>query len=261
MEMMKHIKRKTVMQVSIEEKAVKEIAPQNAPEDILKNMKYKQVKGKHALLLMENGDLLRHFFYNDNGKACTIPLANPVLIYFNLAQVHLRNIYSTRKTLLQLFNDKKNVTEDSLKLFYEYFGLTSSFVVMLMTAIEAFVNQKIDDDYKYHKPDQNKCVRVYDFDQIQRWIPLSEKIDEILNKISGKSFAKKYPLKQVHLNNLKELRDLVVHTKAGKNYESYTELYNKTLNFKFNEAIEVIKDFINFYEPNLIEPCPCGIDN
>jgi hypothetical protein len=233
--------------------------PQKASKDLLNNLEFNFVKGKQAFLVMENGDILGSFFYNDNGKACAIPLANPVLIYFNLAQSHLRDIVDARKSLLGLFRDKKtDVNEDSLRLFYQYFGLTSTFVVMLMTAVEAFVNQKIDQDFKYEKPDQNKCMRVFDYEQIQRWIPLNEKIESILNKIFSKNFAKAYPLKQQHFNNLKELRDLIVHTKAEKHFESYIEVYRKTLKFNFNETIEAMKDFINYYEMNLIEPCPCS---
>jgi hypothetical protein len=259
--MMKHIKRKTLKELSIPKEKLHELVPGMVSDDLLKKIKYKDVKDKQAILLMESGELLRSFFFNDNGKACTIPLANPVLIYFNLAQSHLRNIQSMKDSLLGIFSEEKNINEDSLQLFYGYFGLTSSFVVMLMTAIEAFVNQNIDMHYKYHKPEQNKYIRVYDYFQIQRWIPLTEKISEILNKETNKNFSKAYPNKQVHIDNLKELRNLIVHTKAENNYESYIELYRKSLNFKFNEAIESIRDFINYYENNLIEPCPCGLDS
>jgi hypothetical protein len=249
------------MEIKIPEEVLGIIPSRNFSEDFLKNIKYSDVKGKQAILLMESGEALQSFFYDDNGKACTIPLANPVLIYFNLAQTHLRGIHSTKESLLGIFSKEKNIDEDSLKLFYGYFGQTSSFVMMLMTAIEAFVNQKIDSEFKYYKSEQDRFTRVYDYSQIQRWIPLNEKIEEILNKTTQKNFAKKYPNKQIHLTNLKELRDLIVHTKAEKNHENYIELYKKTLNFKFNETIEVVKDFINYYEENLIEPCPCGIDS
>ncbi len=259
--MMKHIKRKTLKEIKIPEEVLHKISPENISQDFLKKIKYKDVKGKQAILLMESGEALHSFFYNNKGKACTIPLANPVLIYFNLAQTHLRGIHSTKESLFGVFSEDKNVDEDSLQLFYGYFGQTSSFVVILMTAIEAFVNQKIDIDFKYHKQEQNKFTRVYDYSQIQRWIPLNEKIEEILNNTTNKNFAKNHPNKQIHLYNLKELRDLIVHTKAEKDYESYIELYKKTLNFKFNESIEAVKDFINYYEENLIEPCPCGRDS
>jgi len=258
--MMKHIKRKTVMHMSLSEENINNSSPKKTSVNLLDTIKYREVKDKHAILFMDNGERLYSFFYNNNGDARIIPLANPILIYFNLAQVYLKDIYASRKLLLGTFNSPMKVKEDSLTLFYQYFGLTSSFAVMLMTAIEAFVNQSIQENYKYQKSEKDKCLKIYDFDQIQRWIPLNEKIEEILNKTSGKNFKTKQPLAQKHIDNLNELRNLIVHTKAGDNFKRYADLFKRTLNFEFNDSIEAVKDFINYYEPNLIEPCLCGRD-
>jgi hypothetical protein len=159
-----------------------------------------------------------------------------------------------------MFRGNDKLTENSLKFFYDFFGISSSFVVLLMTALEAFVNQKIPADYKYQKIEANKFTKVYDNEQIQRWISLDEKIQEILNKITNQSFTKHFPNKQIFIDNLKDLRDSIIHTKSGLAFENYTELFKKTLNFKYNDAIEAVRDFINYYEPNLIEQCSCGGD-
>ena len=132
---------------------------------------------------------------------------------------------------------------------------------MLMTSIESFVNQKLDPNLTYSKCEGNKFHRVYNYHLIQRWVPLSEKISEILDIQQKKSFKQKFPLKQQYLENLKILRDLIVHTKAGEKPDAYDELYRKALEFNFLDTIQVVKDFINFYEENLVEPCSCGIDN
>ena len=125
----------------------------------------------------------------------------------------------------------------------------------------SFVNQKLDPTLNCSKSEGNKFQRVYDYYQIQRWIPLSEKITEILDVQQKRSFKQKFPLKQQHLDNLKNLRDLIVYTKAGEKPDAYDELYGKSLGFNFLDTIHAVKDFINFYEENLVEPCPCGIDN
>ena len=162
---------------------------------------------------------------------------------------------------MALFRDSGKVTEDSLQLFYGFFGLSSNFVTQLMTALEAFVNQKIPLDHKYQKDEGNKFTKTYNKDQIQRWVSLDDKISDILNVVDNKSFAKHYPNRQIHIDNLKDLRDNIVHTKSGIAFENYTELFKKALNFKYNEAIEAVRDFINYYDLNLIEPCPCGVDS
>lgn len=259
--LIKHIKRKTVALVKLDQDTMRKLSTEAAPIDVLQNIRYDKVKRHNAIQIMEDGEVVFSFFYNDHGNACTIPLANPVLIYFNTAQMHLRNIYSRRTALLGLFRGKTDINEDAMKLFYEFFGLTSSFITMLMTSLEAFVNQHIDKDYKYEKPEQKKYMRVYDYEQILRWISLDEKIEEIINKKYSKSFAKTYPLKYDFVRNLKDIRDRIIHTKQGENHHGYIELFRKSLDFKFSECIEAVRDFINFYEPSLIEACPCNIDD
>lgn len=258
---MKHIKRKTLLDLHLPKEALGKFPSEESLKDALKTLKYKDVKEKHAFLIMDSGELLRAFFANDNGRACTIPLANPVLIYFNFSQTLLKSLAERKNRLLNSFTGNEEVTEDALKLFYEYFGQASSFVTMLMTSIESFVNQKLDPKLSYSKSEGNKFQRVYNYNQIQRWIPLSEKISEILDIQQQKSFKQKFPLKQQHLDNLKNLRDLIVHTKAGETPDAYDELFRKSLAFNFLETIQSVKDFLNFYDSNLVEPCPCGIDD
>ncbi len=260
---MKHIKRKTYLEpkTKIPNELISEFASKDSPLVALKNLKYKDVKDKRAILIMDSGELLQSFFYNDNGRACTIPLANPVLVYFNFSQTLLKSISSTRDKLLKSFTGDNEVTEDALKLFYGYFGQVSSFVIMLMTSIESFVNQKLDPKGIYTKREGNKCTKLYDYDQIQRWIPLSEKITEILDVQQKKCFKKSHPNKQQHLENLKMLRDLIVHTKAVETADSYDELFRKSISFNFIETINSTRDFINFYEQNLVEECNCGSED
>lgn len=258
---MKHIKRKTLLELHLPKEVLGKFSSEENLNEALKSLKYKDVKEKHALLVMDSGELLRAFFANDNGRACTIPLANPVLIYFNFAQSLLKSLAQGKDKLLNSFTGKEEVTEDALKLFYGYFGKASSFVTMLMTSMESFVNQKLDPKLSYSKMEGNKFERVYNYNQIQRWIPLSEKITEILDIQQKKSFKQKYPLKQQHIDNLKTLRDLIVHTKAGETPDAYDELFRKTLSFNYLETIHSVKDFLNFYEQNLVEPCPCSIDD
>ena len=258
---MKHIKRKTLSELKLPEQAISKFSSETDLKKALRTLKYRDVKEKHALLVMDTGELIRAFFVNDGGRACTIPLANPVLIYFNFAQTLLKSLSETKDKLLKSFTGEEEITEDALMLFYGYFGQASSFVMMLMTSMESFVNQKLDPKLNYSKSEGNKFQRVYDYSQIQRWIPFSDKISEILDAQQNKSFKKNYPRKQQHLDNLKTLRDLIVHTKAGDKPDAYDELYKKALGFNFLDTIHAVKDFINFYEENLVEPCPCGIDN
>ena len=253
-ELLKHIKRKTVGYFMLcEDKLdnLEKIFPKNTNNEKFSQIKYKDIPKNYAPhLIMNDGAFLRGFAYNNNGMACIIPLANPVLIYFNLAQSDLRKIYSLKKELLDLFKNDTIVKEDSLQLFYAFFGIASAFVVMLVTSMEAFVNSKIDKNFLYRKKDGNKCIKEYDDEQTQRWILFEEKIIEILNKKTNKNFAKKYPLRQRQIDELIKLRNEVVHTKIDDTYNYYECLYTKMLRFKFNETITAVRDFINYYDEN-----------
>lgn len=260
---MKHIKRKTLLSAKVEipNNIVNQLTKNKNLERSLRTLQYKDVKDNHAILLLESGELIRAFFVNNNKAACLIPLANPVLVYFNFAQSLLKSISTTKELLLQGFPIDTKVNEDSLKLFYDYFGQVSSFVMMLMTSLESFVNQKLDPSKTYIKQEANKFSKVYDYKQIQRLIPLSEKVTEILDIQQCKSFQKKHPSKHQHLENLKTLRDLIVHTKAEDKPNAYDELFKKALSFNLIDTINSVKDFINFYENDLVEPCPCSIED
>src|SRR4051812_34180049 len=103
--LLKHIKKKTVNHATISVETLDEIGIPVIPKGHTVAIKYKDVKDKNALLFMESGEMFHAFFYNYNGKVCTIPLANPVLIYFNTAQSTLKEIYAVRSELLELFNE------------------------------------------------------------------------------------------------------------------------------------------------------------
>lgn len=259
-EPLKHILKKTVNHIIVNKELQDEIF--NVPFDAgaLAAIRPKDIKNHDLLMFYESGEVVHTFFFNENGKHCSIPLANPVLIYFNVAQSTLRNIHTLRNELLGLFGPELKVNEKAMNLFFDFFGVASTFVIQLMTALEALVNQCIPDEYTYSKSDSGKCIKSYNKEQIQRWITLSEKISKVLYEITQSSFALSHPTKQVFINNLQELRDDIVHTKLGKGYEAYSDLYKKVLKFKYNETILAVLDFINFYKPNLIEPCTCGKD-
>ena len=260
-ELLKHIKRKTVGCFQLSEdnmEKLKGIFPEKSNNEKFSHIKHKDISNYVPYLIMDDRTFIRGFNFNNNGMACALPLANPVLIYFHFAQATLKDTLLLRKELLDLFkNNTIAVDGEPLKLFYNFFGIASTFVVMLVTSLEAFVNSKIDKDFLYRKKDGNKCVKVYDYEQIQRWISYEEKVTKILNKTTNKNFAKNYPLCQKQIDELLKLRNEVIHTKTDNTYDYYEHLYTDMLSFKFNETIIAVRDFINYYEENLIEQCPC----
>ena len=74
-------------------------------------------------------------------------------------------------------------------LLYKYLFLSASCLVSMISAIEAWLNQEIPNDYKYTKTDKNGKIRVLTKKEVEVVIRLEEKI-ELVSKNLGKSSYK-----------------------------------------------------------------------
>lgn len=253
-DLMRHIKRKTVdsFKLNFENPVNKE----EIDAAVGKKYKYSELKDFDVFIIYEE-QTVRCFTYNDQGNACAVPIADPVLLYFNMAQNLLRAVQDQKKNFLTLFRteDSATISENAMSAFYQYFGSASSLIIMAMTSVEAFINRLLPETIEI--PGQ-KCTEVYTKEQAQRWLRFDQKLT-IIRKTTGKDFTKN--VSYAHFNNVKDFRDQIVHTKVGeRGYELYSDLYKKALNFKYNEGLFAIRDFINLYTPELVEDCPCGKD-
>jgi hypothetical protein len=215
-------------------------------------------KNRRCFLITDSNKIINAFPVSLNGKHYYIPEPDPVLIYFNNAYVNYKSITKVRDQVYQKLNDK--LSEVVINELYEYFGLTNGFIIFLFTTIEAFINRKIPENYNYTIVRSTK-TEIYNNEQIQRQISFDDKLKVILKEVSSKNFIKDYPLKYQHIINLKEFRDSIVHTKANsKDITPYEFIYKKALNFKYEETLHAVRDFINYYEPKYVEECKCGAD-
>jgi hypothetical protein len=167
-------------------------------------------------------------------------------------------LYQSRK----LFEEAKKSLDphESLEVFHAYFMHSSGFILNLFIAIEAFSNHLIPEEYKYVKPTRT-CTEMYNKEEILRNISFDEKIKKVIPEIKNQSFHEKHGHLFDHLLKLKEFRDEIMHTKPsnGKSFK-YQGLFVRALDFNYHSTIYAARDFINFYEPNLIEECGCGQD-
>lgn len=98
----------------------------------------------------------------------------------------------------------------------------------------------------------------YDVYQIQHF-EFMEKFKEVLPKITGKEFWKDHPADYQHIINLKDFRNEVVHTKKQVKDETYYQkLFIKALDFDYTSCLMAVKNFINYYQNDLVEECNCG---
>ena len=202
--------------------------------------------------------MLIGFPVNENGSMVFIPEPDPILIYFDTAYRNYKHITEHRKTLLNHFKGVK-MDESYLIDLYSYYGSVNAFVILLFTAIEAFINYNIPEEYQYVDAGDKK-TEIYNKAQIM-YLPFKTKISIILKEIFKKDFIHSHPPTYQHITNLKEMRDSIVHLKPMKDTNTpYAHIYKKGLGFKFEETIDAVMDFMNYYKPGYITYCSCSKD-
>lgn len=183
-----------------------------------------------------------------------IPEPEPSILYFTNAEDKLNELLEIQSTLIES-NLTTNNFSDLSHTFYNFFQLSSDYIINLFTSIEAFNNSLIPDDFSIKIKRKN-----YDKERTQRSMDFLNKIKKAIPQIINKSFIIDNPKKYEFLLEIKHLRDNVVHTKNMQSGfpASYRELYKSYLNFDFKKSYEVTKDYFNFYKENWIENCNCG---
>mgnify|MGYP003402744153 FL=1 len=258
---MKHLVKKYIKSVKIGEKFVDVLNNTPINENAITNISDEKMDGYYALALTDKNNILQTFKYVQNNKIFLIPEPDPIIIYFDTARSFHKTINKKKTDLFsKLSNHDKNFVSVNGN-FYWYFSTVCNYIIFQFLSIEAFINKSIPKDFVYNKSIQNKRTEVYDSYQIQRNIEFLEKIKIVLPQVTGKNFVKEFSHKYELIKKLKEFRDEIIHTKSfnGKSSPNfYEDLYVTSLDFEFDKTLLAAKDFINYYQPNLIEECNCG---
>lgn len=173
---------------------------------------------------------------------------NPVTFYFSLAFDSINQIELAKANLENTLN---SIADDGQKAqaFSFVFRVGSVAIVFSFLALEAFLNQMLPD----HSLIEYKG-KMLSKDKIERYCPFTDKLNLIIPTLTGKDFCKVYPSKVDKLESLKMLRDKLTHLKEIKSgFTSYNQVYQDILNTDLKSIVFTVKDFINFYSPELIE--------
>lgn len=216
--------------------------------------------GDIPFIVTTEGYFIRGMYYKKGPTHTILPIPDITLVYFDFA--YNCNFYRKEyeQKVIDKLKPKEEVSEDVINEVYQFFGNASSCIISLFTAMESFSNSIIPDNGVYIKKTTQK-TETYDKKQIERFIGFDDKIKKVLPYFNNsKSFyAKQTPVNQ-HLTNLKKLRDEIVHTKSDINEDSQMSLMNELLKFKYDETIDALMKFMNFYKPDYIIQCSCGKD-
>lgn len=224
-----------------------------------------KLKSKNAqiFLISENGEGYGCFLCKIDGKERALPVPDPTLVYFNSAQRYFSLMKKTRKKLVDKLDTSKPLTETGINEIYDFYEITSGFVIFLFTAIESFINQRIPENYQYVYKGAKK-TEIYSQTQIYQTIDFMTKFKTILpDATNNRSFKTGTPT-YTHIVNLKKFRDEIIHTKPqkeGKNIEiDYKELLKRAINFKYKDSLFAVAKFMNHYKSGYIVECDCEQD-
>jgi len=259
---MKHIEKRFLNQKDLGEAKVQEdkLEVIHIKEDFDPKI-LKKYKNKLLTFRTDQNILIEGFAHNVDGRYYMFPIPDPTLIYFHTAQISLKYIKSERKKLLEKLG--QNMSEGIINEVFNFYSVTSSFVIFLFTSIESFMNQQIPDNYSYKKTEitkRSKTIIEYSKQQIQEYIDFKTKMTIILPDATGKDFFKHTTSNTQYIDGLKDFRDGIIHTKDSGAPIKYDFFVQKALSFKYLEALEAVANFMNHYKPGYIVECNCGKD-
>ncbi|MBL7910693.1 MAG: hypothetical protein JNJ41_06550 [Bacteroidia bacterium] len=259
---MKHIKRKFLSEISKSE--FEKLSEGKNVTSIPRGEKTPPLNPKFAKnhighLATESGILIQSFPIKVDGKLLMIPEPDPTLIYFSSAQNNYRLSKQYRVELLPKIDVQSDISEEIIHDFYNYFSSTCGSVIFLFTSLESFMNSLIKDDYFYRK-EQNNRTEIYNKKQIEQHISFDEKIKKVIPQLTGIDFLGSHPIVKQNIDNLKEFRDSIIHTKSNKDEFTYDHIVKKSFNFDYDKAIEMVAKYMNGYKSNYILECPCNAD-
>ncbi len=237
------------------------------------NDKYRENKDfriKKPHIILNRDDFRKYFVFDSNWVLVFDNLEtlmirpNDVSLYSNISDTNL-------KKAQEFYNDKILPRHKiwhggfpSLEIqteYYNYFELIISSIIFAYTALEAFANICIPNNYEF-LIDKSGVKTIYSKEAIERKYALREKFKIILKDIMNTSD----PTKEDWWNDfikLEDLRNEIIHTKQSKSEERYSKLLQKGIFALIESHKTIIKFYGKFIEKNkkeLLEEYPYNFD-
>ena len=204
------------------------------------------------IMLLLSDRIVFGFDYLDDKVKRVVVEINPVTIFFSNAVMCSRQLKYYKDLLLsqapdvkELGRNREGVNQNHSGM---YFQLAINCIINLQAALESFANRVIPNDYIFIGSDGKEQVSS-----------ITLKLYNAIPKIRNSKFRPpKYKKYNAQIDSLIKLRNHIIHLKPnGLTNTGYKGVYRDLLDFDYHKAIESVRVFINFYEENLIEECPC----
>lgn len=209
---------------------------------------------RDEFLFLEGGYIRSAFQYDYLGKKLFVPELNPIIIFYSNAEMSYKKLLFYKEELLNKLPtinkiDKGNIKPDEISHFFQF---AINCIINMQATIECFANKNIRSDFKF-KNEKGKYIRK---DKMR----IKQKIRIGLPDCKKKSFDTSNPDAIILIEKIIDIRNSIIHLQPNLSFVQYKDFYKELLDFRFDNALIAVKDFINFYESNLIEKCSCGKD-
>ncbi len=193
------------------------------------------------------------------------PLPNPVHLLLNIA---IEN-YNYSVETLNLFKDDCQLEENGKDIYLMnlYDGNTNlnfnnvikfkiTAIISLITAMEAFLNQSIPNDFIYIKERKGEPVKLNKEKIEGPSVTFKEKLTEVMSQLKNKPHFSKQHFKTIAIIvELYDVRREVIHMKT--NSEDWMGLYfnitGSVIDIDLEKATVAIKKYMNLIQPNFLK--------
>jgi hypothetical protein len=144
-------------------------------------------------------------------KHLSIALPNATALCLSISKRSWEEARCIRKVSKIDNSIKKEVEFDSMSQAFDYIERVFESVILAFTALEAFVNEKIPDDFKFEEVRKGK-TNILDKAEIERRVTLDKKISEVLPQAMNIDSPKGKKCWQGY-KDLQQVRDRIIHMK------------------------------------------------
>lgn len=205
------------------------------------------------LMLMFEKKVVFGFDYLHSGKKRAIVEINPVTIFFANSIMSYGRLENYKEVLLAQSSEVGKVDGEPVNLSHSgtFFQLAINCIINLQATLESLSNRIIPETYPFLDKTGKPVVRTVTY-----------KLYNAVPNVKGINFQKKQNRKyNIAIDKLIKLRNDIIHLKPKHETNTgYKDVYRELLDFDYLKTITAVRTFVNFYEPNLIEECLCGMD-
>lgn len=193
--------------------------------------------------------------YEHNGRNVYFYRPNNVSLCLNISKKESENAQIIYKRLIEpklSSNEGKSIEfkEEDTATLYDYFEHVHKSLIFIYTAVEAFANLAIPKTIEYEKLNNKGIKEIWSKENIERWMPTSEKL---INTTSPKDTDYWSKFKK-----LEGMRNDLIHQKTISDMKVFIQFLDKEIFDLINSGFKLINFFCKESSDNPFFPMGFG---